>query len=88
MVLDENAKFVNTRIWYGYEQAILVQGKQLLLDFATVHAGKAQLLTEGLAAGDGDGTIFPSFFFLQIINIGENRSRLEVRTLGPTPHQH
>ena len=32
-----------------FEQASVVQGKQLLLDFATVRDGQAQLLTEGLA---------------------------------------
>ena len=54
VVLDKNA-IVFTRIWCGFEQATVVQGKKLLLDFATVHEGKAQLLTEGLAASD-DGT--------------------------------
>ena len=47
VVLDKNA-IVFTRIWCGFEQATVVQGKKLLLDFATVHEGKAQLLTEGL----------------------------------------
>ena len=51
MVLDKNA-IVFTRIWCGFEQATVVQGKKLLLDFATVHEGKAQLLMEGLAATD------------------------------------
>ena len=51
VVLDKNA-IVFTRIWCGFEQATVVQGKKLLLDFATVHEGKAQLLTEGLAATD------------------------------------
>ena len=51
VVLDKNA-IVFTRIWCGFEQATVVQGKKLLLDFATVHEGKAQLLTEGLAASD------------------------------------
>ena len=32
-----------------FEQASVVQGKQLLLDFATVQDGQAQLLTDGLA---------------------------------------
>ena len=32
-----------------FEQASVVQGKQLLLDFATVRDDQAQLLTEGLA---------------------------------------
>ena len=51
VVLDKNA-IVFTRIWCGFEQATVVQGKKLLLDFATVHEGEAQLLTEGLAASD------------------------------------
>ena len=51
VVLDKNA-IVFTRIWCGFEQATVVQGKKLLLDFATVHEGEAQLLTEGLAATD------------------------------------
>ena len=48
VVLDKNATPF-TRIWCGFEQAMVVEGKRLLLDFATVHEGKAQLLTEGLA---------------------------------------
>ena len=55
VVLDKNA-IVFTRIWCGFEQATVVQGKKLLLDFATVHEGKAQLLTEGLAATDMEQT--------------------------------
>ena len=56
VVLDKNA-IVFTRIWCGFEQATVVQGKKLLLDFATVHEGRAQLLTEGLAAFDrGDAS--------------------------------
>ena len=57
VVLDKNATPF-TRIWCGFEQATVVQleetvlGKKLLLDFATVHEGKAQLLTEGVAAAD------------------------------------
>ena len=51
VVLDKNA-IVFTRIWCGFEQATVVQGKKLLLDFATVHEGEAQLLTEGVAAED------------------------------------
>ena len=58
VVLDKNA-IVFTRIWCGFEQAMVVQGKKLLLDFATVHEGKAQLLTEGLAATDMEGEISP-----------------------------
>ena len=38
---------------------MVVQGKKLLLDFATMHEGKAQLLTEGLAATDMDGEYLP-----------------------------
>ena len=53
-MLDKNA-IVFTRIWCGFEQATVVQGKKLLLDFVTVHEGKAQLLTEGVAASDGLG---------------------------------
>ena len=37
------------RVRCCFEQASVVQGKQLLLDFATVQDGQAQLLTEGLA---------------------------------------
>ena len=51
VVLDKNA-IVFTRIWCGFEQATVVQGKKLLLDFATVHEGKAHVLTEGVAASD------------------------------------
>ena len=51
MVLDKNA-IVFTRIWCGFEQATVVQGKKLLLDFATVHEGEAHVLTEGVAADD------------------------------------
>ena len=51
VVLDKNA-IVFTRIWCGFEQGSVVQGKTLLLDFATVHEGIAQLLTEGLAASE------------------------------------
>ena len=51
VVLDKNA-IVFTRIWCGFEQATVVQGKKLLLDFATVHEGKAHVLTEGVAATD------------------------------------
>ena len=54
VVLDKNA-IVFTRIWCGFEQATVVQGKKLLLDFATVHEGKAQLLTEGVVAKDLEG---------------------------------
>ena len=51
VVLDENATAF-TRIWCGFEQATVILGKRLLLDFATVHEGEAQLLTEGLAETD------------------------------------
>ena len=37
------------RVRCCFEQASVVQGKRLLLDFATVQDGQAQLLTEGLA---------------------------------------
>ena len=59
VVLDKNA-IVFTRIWCGFEQATVVQGKKLLLDFATVHEGKAQLLTDGLAASDYNPSRVPS----------------------------
>ena len=59
VVLDKNA-IVFTRIWCGFEQATVVQGKKLLLDFATVHEGEAQLLTEGFAAEDRDGVGGPA----------------------------
>ena len=48
VVLDPGA-VVFTRIWCSFEQATVVQGKKLLLDFATVYDGTPQLLTEGLA---------------------------------------
>ena len=75
MVLDKNA-IVFTRIWCGFEQATVVQGKKLLLDFATVHEGYAEVLTEGVAASDEFGPsdwgrkvakfdIFLSCFFVQ-----------------------
>ena len=51
VVLDENATAF-TRIWCSFEQATVILGKRLLLDFATVHEGEAQLLTEGLAASE------------------------------------
>ena len=55
VVLDKNA-IVFTRIWCDFEQAMVVQGKKLLLDFATVHEGEAQLLTEGVAEDDGSAS--------------------------------
>ena len=48
VVLDKRATPFK-RIWCCFEQAMVVQGKKLLLDFATVHNGKAQVLTEGFA---------------------------------------
>ena len=39
-----------TRVWCCFEFAVVVLGEKLLLDFATVHNGKPQLLTEGLAS--------------------------------------
>ena len=39
-----------TRIWCCFEFAMVVLGKKLLFDFATVHDGKSQFLTEGLAS--------------------------------------
>ena len=48
VVLDGNATpFL--RIWCCFELAMVILGKKLLLDFATVHRGKPQLLTEGFA---------------------------------------
>ena len=41
-----------TRIWCCFEFAMVVLGKKLLLDFATVHDSKPQSLTEGLASVD------------------------------------
>ena len=48
VVVDREA-IVFTRIWCGFEQATVVQGKKLLLDFATIHSGEAQVLTDGFA---------------------------------------
>ena len=48
VVLDEQATPF-TRIWCCFEQAMVVKGKALLLDFVTVHNGHAKLLTEGPA---------------------------------------
>ena len=41
-----------TRVWCCFEFAMVVLGKKLLLDFATVHDSKPQSLTEGLASVD------------------------------------
>ena len=49
VILDKDATPFR-RIWCCFEQAMVVLGKKLLLDFATVHDGKPQLLTEGLAS--------------------------------------
>ena len=51
MVLDQEATPF-TRVWCCFEQAMVVQGRALLLDFATVHEGKAELLTDGPAYRD------------------------------------
>ena len=48
VILDKDA-IVFTRIWCGFEQATVAQGKKLLLDIATVHNGEPELLTEGFA---------------------------------------
>ena len=49
VVLDGNATpFL--RIWCCFELAMVILGKKLLLDFATVHDDKPQLLTEGFAS--------------------------------------
>ena len=52
LVLIDRDAAIWTRMWCAFEQATVVSdkvGKKLLLDFATVHRGKAQLLTQGLA---------------------------------------
>ena len=41
-----------TRVWCCFEFAMVVLGKKLLLDFATVHDGEPQVLTEGFASED------------------------------------
>ena len=48
VVLDEEATPFK-RIWCSFEKAMVILGKKLLLDFATVHRGEPQLLTEGFA---------------------------------------
>ena len=48
VILDKDGK-VFTRIWCGFEQATVAQGKKLLLDIATVHNGEPELLTDGFA---------------------------------------
>ena len=48
VVLDP-AAIVFLRIWCIFEQLMAAQSKKLLLDFATVHSGTAQLLTDGFA---------------------------------------
>ena len=48
VILDKDA-IVFTRIWCGFEQATVAQGKKLLLDIATVHNGEPELLTDGFA---------------------------------------
>ena len=48
VVMDSKA-IVFTRIWCGFEQATAVRHAKLLLDFATVHGGRAHLLTERFA---------------------------------------
>ena len=49
LVVVDRSGALFTRIWYCFEQATMVQGKKLLLDFATVQSGASQLLTEGFA---------------------------------------
>ena len=48
VVLDEEATPFK-RIWCSFEKTMVILGKKLKLDFATVHRGKPQLLTEGFA---------------------------------------
>ena len=57
VILDKDA-IVFTRIWCGFEQATVAQGKKLLLDIATVHncwsrgvgwSRQPELLTDGFA---------------------------------------
>ena len=48
VILDKDG-IVFTRIWCGFEQATVAQGKKLLLDIATVHNGEPELLTDGFA---------------------------------------
>merc|ERR1711871_289524 len=49
VVLDEKATPFE-RIWCCFELAMVILGKKLLLDFATMHNGKPQLLTDGFAS--------------------------------------
>ena len=51
-----------TRVWCCFEFAMVVLGKKLLLDFATVHDGKPQLLTEGLASEDENSRYIATYF--------------------------
>ena len=48
VILDKDGK-VFTRIWCGFEQATVAQGKKLKFDIATVHNGEPELLTDGFA---------------------------------------
>ena len=48
VVLDEEATPFK-RIWCSFEKTMVILGKKLKLDFATVHRGEPQLLTEGFA---------------------------------------
>ena len=48
VVLDEEATPFK-RIWCSFEKTMVILGKKLKLDFATVHRGDPQLLTEGFA---------------------------------------
>ena len=47
-MLDEEATPFK-RIWCSFEKTMVILGKKLKLDFATVHRGEPQLLTEGFA---------------------------------------
>ena len=49
VVIVDREAIIFTRIWCGFEQAMVIQGEQLLLDFATIHSGEAQVLTAGFA---------------------------------------
>merc|ERR1719271_1242624 len=57
LVVVDRAAVVFTRIWCSFEQATVVKGKSLLLDFGTITDGKAQLLTEGFAHPNEAGSI-------------------------------
>ena len=78
-----------TRVWCCFEFAMVVLGKKLLLDFATVHDGKPQLLTEGLASEEEHPgyksyreSAFPLWVMRGTISRSSWRMRPETRTSG------